>query len=151
MISIGKQQRTYNMFIALLCCLLRNNQLTLCYLFLSLSMHESCPHCGKAILQEEQFDPETMTMARRACRSCRKRVGFCFLCHEPVQSLYVWCPGCGHGGHLECALQWFGGLDGVGGEPVRRVCPTGCGHECNALKTLSAFPRTQSLHHLDST
>ena len=37
----------------------------------------------------------------------------------------MWCPGCGHGGHLEHALQWFGG--GHGGKAVREVCPTGCG------------------------
>ena len=30
----------------------------------------------------------------------------------------------GHGGHLDHALEWFGGQ---GGTPVREVCPTGCG------------------------
>ena len=30
----------------------------------------------------------------------------------------------GHGGHLEHALQWFGGSSG---RTVREVCPTGCG------------------------
>jgi hypothetical protein len=35
------------------------------------------------------------------------------------------CPSTlGHGGHLDHALEWFGG---VGGYPVREVCPTGCG------------------------
>lgn len=33
--------------------------------------------------------------ARRICKSCRRRVGLCFLCHEPVKGVYVWCPGCG--------------------------------------------------------
>ena len=30
----------------------------------------------------------------------------------------------GHGGHLDHALEWFGGM---GGTPVREMCPTGCG------------------------
>lgn len=41
-----------------------------------------------------------------------------------MKGIYVYCPGCGHGGHLEHALQWFGGIQG---KPVREVCPTGCG------------------------
>ena len=56
----------------------------------------------------------------------------CFLCHEPVVGMYVWCPGCGHGGHLEHALQWFGAS--------QEMCPTGCGHRCNRLQPLTAFP-----------
>ena len=31
----------------------------------------------------------------------------------------------GHGGHLDHALQWFGG--GQKGKAVRELCPTGCG------------------------
>jgi hypothetical protein len=69
----------------------------------------------------------------------------CFICHQPVKGMYVWCPGCGHGGHLDHALQWFGGLSG---KPVREVCPTGCGHKCNMLQPLSAFPRTESISQL---
>jgi hypothetical protein len=61
--------------------------------------------------------------------------------------MYVWCPGCGHGGHLEHALLWFGGADE---KPVREVCPTGCGHKCNMLQELTAFPRTDSLRDLES-
>ena len=141
----------------------------------STTIHESCPHCGKALPQADGAtrDPDN-TFARRACKSCRRRVGLCFLCHEPVKGVYVWCPGCGksqfrcseqcafanfsltrrrnnfrfatgHGGHLAHALQWFGGLSGKG---VREVCPTGCGHKCNLVKELSAFPRTESIHEL---
>jgi hypothetical protein len=51
----------------------------------------------------------------------------------------------GHGGHMEHALQWFGGLSG---KPVREMCPTGCGHKCNMMQPLSAFPRTESLRDL---
>lgn len=84
------------------------------------SIHESCPHCGKPLQGGESITG----IARRTCRSCRRRVGMCFLCHEPVKGVFVWCPGCGHGGHLDHALQWFGGMSG---KPVREVCPTGCG------------------------
>jgi hypothetical protein len=46
----------------------------------------------------------------------------------------------GHGGHLEHALEWFGG----GKNTLRTMCPTGCGHQCNLIKDVSAFPRTES-------
>jgi hypothetical protein len=46
---------------------------------------------------------------------------------------------------MEHALQWFGGLSG---KPVREMCPTGCGHKCNMMQPLSAFPRTESLRDL---
>jgi hypothetical protein len=52
------------------------------------------------------------------------------------------CVAIGHGGHLDHALQWFGGLSG---NAVREVCPTGCGHKCNMLQQLLSFPRTESL------
>ena len=48
-----------------------------------------------------------------------------FFSHEFYDlGVYVYCPGCGHGGHLEHALEWFGGTQG---RPVRELCPTGCG------------------------
>jgi hypothetical protein len=105
------------------------------------SIHESCPHCGKPLLQADGTAADRDNTARRACKSCRRRVGLCFICHQPVKGMYVWCPGCGHGGHLDHALQWFGGSSG---NSVREVCPTGCGHKCNMLQPLSAFPRTEA-------
>lgn len=48
----------------------------------STTFHESCPHCGKALEPLSSDDPDC-TFARRACKSCRRRVGLCFLCHEP--------------------------------------------------------------------
>mmetsp|Transcript_19354 Transcript_19354/g.27361 ORF Transcript_19354/g.27361 Transcript_19354/m.27361 type:complete len:142 (-) Transcript_19354:437-862(-) len=103
----------------------------------STTIHESCPHCGKPVHSDGK-----VAKYRRACKSCRRRVGLCFLCHEPVNGVFVWCPGCGHGGHLDHALQWFGGMSGKG---VREVCPTGCGHKCNLVQQVSAFPRTSSM------
>lgn len=113
----------------------------------STTIHESCPRCGKPLPAPSATDEGAA--ARRTCRSCRRRVGFCFLCHEPVRGVYVWCPGCGHGGHLDHALQWFGGQSGKG---VREMCPTGCGHRCNMLQQqLVSFPRTGSLREFSST
>lgn len=127
------------------------NQLEANIEFFVESIHESCPRCGKALLPSQSSDGSSATTAtaRRECKSCRRRIGLCFLCHEPVKGMFVWCPGCGklsqycfkresyasfgllyafvvlgHGGHLDHALQWFGGL---GGRSVREVCPTGCG------------------------
>jgi WD repeat-containing protein 24 len=113
----------------------------------STTVYESCPHCGKGL------PPAASMQGRRICSSCRKGVGMCFICHMPVRgndagTLYVWCPGCGHGGHLEHAIEWFGGINGL--PPRNSVCPTGCGHRCNLFKTIKAFPRTDSLKYLDT-
>ncbi len=77
----------------------------------STTIHESCPVCGKPLQG-----------ASTACKSCRRKVGTCFICWQPVKGMFVWCPGCGHGGHLDHALEWF---------MKNEVCPTGCGHKCN--------------------
>ena len=107
----------------------------------STTIHESCPRCGKAI--ESSADANlSSNSTRQVCKSCRRRVAVCFICHEPVTGMFVWCPGCGHGGHLEHALQWFGGLNG---KAVRSVCPTGCGHKCNLVQMSTSFPRTVSM------
>jgi len=59
--------------------------------------------------------------------------------------------GCGHGGHLACAQEWFGGVDSYG-EPSMRpqeFCPTGCGHKCNFSKKMWNSPSKR--HSLSST
>mmetsp|Transcript_11572 Transcript_11572/g.14462 ORF Transcript_11572/g.14462 Transcript_11572/m.14462 type:complete len:588 (-) Transcript_11572:817-2580(-) len=101
----------------------------------STTIHESCPTCNKPLQN-----------GKKACKTCRKKIGFCFLCHEPVTGIFVMCPGCGHGGHLDHALEWFGDLD----NKYHELCPTGCGHKCNlvTLPRASHFPRTESLNHL---
>jgi hypothetical protein len=87
------------------------------------------------------------------------RLGFvnarCSICRLPVRGPWVWCQGCGHGGHLDCYEGWFG----VKLQPTtatatrsdeedpeqqqeqqpkppsaqRRLCPTGCNHLCNLV------------------
>lgn len=83
--------------------------------------HESCSSCYKP-LQSGQ----------NSCKSCRQQIGICFLCHESVKGVFVWCPGCGHGGHLQCALEWFGKSQT---DKLRKLCPTGCGHQCNLINS----------------
>ena len=47
--------------------------------------------------------------------------GLCYVCHQPVRGLHVWCQSCAHGGHIECIRAWF---------ETETQCPTGCGHQC---------------------
>jgi len=45
--------------------------------------------------------------------------------NQKVVGLYVWCQGCGHGGHLQHLTQWF---------ENEQFCPVaGCAHSCSAL------------------
>ena len=108
----------------------------------STTIHESCPSCGKpldstATSDKDDGDVKVGLSTQRVCKRCRKQVGLCFLCHQVVKGMYVWCPGCGHGGHLQHALEWFGGTEE---QPPQEFCPTGCGHRCNLLQRLRAFP-----------
>jgi len=56
------------------------------------------------------------------CGKCRALVSQCALCLQPVRGVYVWCPGCGHGGHIDHLQEWFA---------ANSECPTGCGHRCH--------------------
>jgi len=96
----------------------------------STTIHESCPRCGKPLLGgtaavQDDTGSSPQLSTQRVCRSCRARIGHCFLCHEPVKGIYVWCQACGHGGHHNCALEWF---------KYHEQCPTGCGHKCNLFE-----------------
>ena len=53
--------------------------------------------------------------------SCQAIPNQCAVCHELVAGVYVWCQGCGHGGHLEHIEDWL--RNSVN-------CPAGCGHSC---------------------
>ena len=46
---------------------------------------ESCNYCHKPLNRTESG----------FCKNCRQRVGLCFVCQQPVNGVYVWCPGCG--------------------------------------------------------
>ena len=108
----------------------------------STTIHESCPKCGKPLDSTVASDAKSDDIkvglsTQRVCKRCREQVGLCFLCHEVVKGMYVWCPGCGHGGHLQHALEWFGGTEN---QSPQELCPVGCGHRCNLLQRLKAFP-----------
>jgi len=120
----------------------------------STQIYESCSSCNKPLRgvfdtsrgirkggggeRGKGGERKNVMIAQRACNSCRVKIGICFICHAPVKSLFVWCPGCGCGGHQSCAKMWFhgSGVGGVGGgsggSAGRRnlACPTGCGHKC---------------------
>lgn len=57
------------------------------------------------------------------CGSCTRAISTCSLCLLPVRGVYLWCQGCGHGGHLPHMTDWFGAQSSL--------CPTGCGHVCS--------------------
>ena len=48
----------------------------------------------------------------------------CAVCEGAVRGVYVACPGCGHGGHLDHMTAWFA---------RHTQCPSGCGHRCTGL------------------
>ena len=62
--------------------------------------------------------------------------------HRTVKTLYVWCQGCSHGGHLECLKSWFS---------QNPECCTGCGHHCvphiNSSNESSSNRRTAMVQH----
>ncbi|GAM28329.1 hypothetical protein SAMD00019534_115050 [Acytostelium subglobosum LB1] len=77
----------------------------------STSVLVSCA-CGKTL------PPNTFV-----CDKCGSVPGECSVCRLPVKGSFVWCQGCGHGGHLEHIKQWF--------DSNHENCPTGsCTHIC---------------------
>ncbi|TPX45306.1 hypothetical protein SeLEV6574_g03942 [Synchytrium endobioticum] len=76
-------------------------------------IYTGCGECRKQILVEGGLG--------WMCSSCKRTVGCCSFCHRTVKTLYVWCQGCSHGGHLECLKSWF---------TEHHECCTGCGHQC---------------------
>ncbi|PVU95479.1 hypothetical protein BB561_001796 [Smittium simulii] len=58
------------------------------------------------------------------CSKCIQPYNICSICNKPVLSTYIWCQGCGHGGHLEHFQSWFN-------DKKNNSCPLGCGHYCN--------------------
>ncbi len=79
----------------------------------STTVYESCPICSKPLQG-----------GKKTCKSCKRKVGLCFLCHQSTKGVFVMCPGCGHGGCLEHAIEWFNDPN----NKFREYCPTGCGH-----------------------
>ena len=80
----------------------------------STTIHRCCYTCTTPILV-------TKSNHSSHCENCKKLIGGCAICHEPVHTLFTWCQHCSHGGHLECFDEWFVEFN---------VCPSGCGHGC---------------------
>jgi len=78
----------------------------------STTVYTACTKCGKSL-------------ARNAgawwCERCKAPPARCAVCHAVVKGLFVWCQGCGHGGHIRHIQDWIG---------KRSDCPAGCGHHC---------------------
>jgi len=78
----------------------------------STTIHTGCAHCGKPLFSNGW-----------ACEKCKKLIAICSICQQPVKGMYVWCQGCGHGGHLTHLREWFMAQG-------QKLCPGGCSHVC---------------------
>jgi len=87
----------------------------------STTVNTSCNACFTKLLQQDD--------GYWLCASCKKATGPCAICRVAVKGLYLWCEGCGHGGHTQHLLNWFSEY---------AVCPAGCGHVCTAMAAAAA-------------
>ncbi|KAJ2804674.1 hypothetical protein H4R20_002414, partial [Coemansia guatemalensis] len=76
----------------------------------------SCSNCGSKL----EPDPDT---GYTLCSECDTMANSCVICEMPVKGRFIWCKGCGHGGHAEHMKEWFDGM-------LQELCPAGCGHCC---------------------
>jgi len=77
----------------------------------STTIYTACGRCRKPLIGPQSF----------WCTKCKASAGLCALCQQPCKGLYISCPGCSHGGHLNCLQEWFS---------YETACPAGCGHRC---------------------
>ncbi|XP_040581283.1 GATOR2 complex protein WDR24 [Lepeophtheirus salmonis] len=77
---------------------------------LSTTYFINCTNCSKALNRNPMW-----------CNRCQTFPNQCAVCHRVVKGLFVWCQGCGHGGHIEHLSEWL---------EKNTLCPTGCGHHC---------------------
>ncbi|KAH3759690.1 GATOR complex protein WDR24 [Pelomyxa schiedti] len=73
------------------------------------------------------------------CSECKLSRDLCSICHQPVRNAFLWCQGCGHGGHLKHLSEWFSKTS---------RCPAGCGHKCTPS---SCTPHTTSSSSTSTT
>ena len=91
------------------------------------TMYAACANCRRptGLGTAPASDPSSGSLSSSSspwCGKCRALVSQCALCLQPVRGVYVWCPGCGHGGHVKHLQEWFA---------TNKECPTGCGHKCH--------------------
>jgi len=96
------------------------------------SVVEMMQNCGDDKLQEMNTKSTTISLICLSCRkpstelgsychNCHSALSRCSICDLPVNGLFVWCQGCGHGGHQQHLQQWF---------QTEETCPAGCQHHC---------------------
>ncbi|TYZ60383.1 hypothetical protein PybrP1_003652 [[Pythium] brassicae (nom. inval.)] len=88
----------------------------------STTVYFNCGGCSKPFESYLPSNANGEGAPAALCSHCRNRATRCSICQLPVRGLYVWCPVCSHGGHLEHLADWFDHED---------VCPTGCSHRCS--------------------
>jgi len=93
-----------------------------CYQMTSL-IAEGCSTCA---LSTKKNIVRASVHFSGACGTCKNTISRCSICQQAVRGVYVWCQGCGHGGHLDHLTQWF---------KTETECPTGCGHTCSLTPT----------------
>lgn len=76
----------------------------------STTLHINCSNCKRPMSNKGWI-----------CDRCRQCASMCAVCHHVVKGLFVWCQGCGHGGHLQHIMNWM---------QTNSYCPAGCGHPC---------------------
>ncbi|KAH9088883.1 hypothetical protein Ae201684P_013096 [Aphanomyces euteiches] len=82
------------------------------------TIYTSCSKCGKTI---DPLPPKVAKVCQKSlCTQCFN-ITYCSICQLPASGLFVWCPVCSHGGHLQHMQDWFA---------TQQVCPTGCSHVC---------------------
>ena len=83
--------------------------------------------CDAALLDDLARVTTTSAHSTTVKLSCEQGTqATCCVCQLPARGLYVWCQGCGHGGHVECMRGWFA---------HEIECPAGCGHRCQLRVT----------------
>ena len=64
----------------------------------STTFYLNCGSCGK---------PSNELSPLALCERCFKPMNNCAICEQLVKGIYTWCQICGHGGHINCMMEWF--------------------------------------------
>ncbi|ODQ81202.1 hypothetical protein BABINDRAFT_33844 [Babjeviella inositovora NRRL Y-12698] len=85
-----------------------------------------CPNCLELVVNERTKKRNLENKDTGAdegfwwCDKCRKCLGKCIYCNEPVKGMALAFLSCGHMGHFGCLREWF-----IWDENTE--CPSGCG------------------------
>eukprot|EP00094_Tigriopus_californicus_P003033 TCALIF_02921-PB protein Name:"Similar to wdr24 WD repeat-containing protein 24 (Xenopus laevis)" AED:0.22 eAED:0.27 QI:0/0.75/0.69/1/0.83/0.76/13/0/944 len=83
--------------------------------------YSNCTVCSRALNQKGAW----------FCDRCRSTPFLCSVCQNTVRGVFVWCQGCGHGGHSNHLKAWY---------KENKFCPMGCGHASQPDKPRRAIP-----------